>query len=234
MGQPTLDERFRKAYPTRPEDERQKWMTSAEQRFVLWGLKEGWSAARIGRVLGVNEATVRRFRNRFSEDPKVLLQLGLYEMVGRARDDEFRCLVCGDYVIGRRTVEEHIVDHYSGWLNDQPMMPLAGHRALSGRFDLDAGARAAGHRAAGPPQSAESVRISQTTRDSQEEDVLEDLVGRALTRIARRRQEYERLVDEGGAAERRPHQDRELEARTTIQAESGSEESDDQRRQDEL
>ena len=112
MPKPTLDERFRKGPPTRSADEHHRWMTSDERRFILWGLKEGWSAARIGRGLGVNEATVRRFRARFSSDPTVLLQLGLYEMVGRAGDDEYRCLICGDQLLGRKETERHVLRHY--------------------------------------------------------------------------------------------------------------------------
>ena len=112
MTQPTLDERFRKGPPIRGSEERRKWMTSDERRFLLWGLKEGWSAARISRALGVNEATVRRFRNRITQEPDVLLQLALYEMVGRVKDDEYRCLVCSDQLLGRTTVERHVLRHY--------------------------------------------------------------------------------------------------------------------------
>ncbi len=112
MPQPTIDERFREGPPTRGAQDRHKWMNSDERRFVLWGLKEGWSAARIGRALGVNEATVRRFRKRFSQDPELLLELGLYEMLGRAQDDEYRCLVCGDQVVGQLAVKRHILSHF--------------------------------------------------------------------------------------------------------------------------
>ena len=112
MPQQTLEERFRHAPPTRGAFEKHRWMVSEEQRFVLWGIKEGWSAARIGRALGVNEATVRRFRSRFTQEPNVLLELRLYEMVGRARDDEYRCLVCGDQLLSRRTIEGHVLGHY--------------------------------------------------------------------------------------------------------------------------
>jgi IS30 family transposase len=41
-------------------------MNAEERRFVVWGIKEGWSAASIGRALGVNEATVRRNRRRLA------------------------------------------------------------------------------------------------------------------------------------------------------------------------
>lgn len=113
MTQPSLDERYRDRPPTRASQDQHRWMTSDEHRFVLWGLKEGWSAARIGRALGVNEATVRRFRARFKKDPQTLLKLGLHEMVGSASDDEYRCLVCEDHVIGRQHVDRHIIAHYA-------------------------------------------------------------------------------------------------------------------------
>ena len=50
MAQLTLDERYRKGAPARKRQDRHTWMTSDERRFILWGIKEGWSAARIGRA----------------------------------------------------------------------------------------------------------------------------------------------------------------------------------------
>lgn len=112
MPQPTLDERFREAAPTRSAQDVHAWLNAEEERFIVWALRERWSAARIGRALGVNEATVRRFRRRFWHDPRLLLKLGLYEMAGRTREDAFRCLVCGDRVRKRREVERHILAHF--------------------------------------------------------------------------------------------------------------------------
>ena len=108
----TLDERFREGAPTRSAQDAHAWLNAEEERFILWALKERWSAARIGRALGVNEATVRRFRRRFWQEPRRLLELGLYEMAGRTREDVFRCLICGDRVRKRREVERHILRHY--------------------------------------------------------------------------------------------------------------------------
>ena len=112
MARPTLDERFYDSYPTRGADEYHAWLNAEEQRFILWGLKEKWSAARIGRALNINEVTVRRFRNRVWDRPKLLLELGLYEKVGSASDDEFRCLVCGERVERRPIAEHHLINHY--------------------------------------------------------------------------------------------------------------------------
>ncbi len=112
MPQPTLDERFQSGPPTRGADEFHNWLSAEERRFILWALNERWSARRIGRALGVNEATVRRFRRSFWENPDLLLELRLHEMVGRARDQEFRCLVCADHVLGRQEVERHVLRHF--------------------------------------------------------------------------------------------------------------------------
>ena len=112
MPQPTLDERFREGAPTRSAQDVHAWLNAEEERFIVWALKERWSAARIGRALGVNEATVRRFRRRFWQEPRLLLELGLYEMGGRTKEDVFRCLICGDRVRKRREVERHILRHY--------------------------------------------------------------------------------------------------------------------------
>ena len=112
VPQPTLDEKFAESPPTRGPEDTHAWLNAEEKRYILWGLKEHRSAARIGRALGVNEATVRRFRKRFWQRPELLLDLGLSEMVGRARDDEFRCLVCGDHLTLRREMQRHILRHY--------------------------------------------------------------------------------------------------------------------------
>ncbi len=112
MPQPTFDERFREKYPTRSFDDRHGWLNAEEQRFILWGLKERWSAARIGRALGVNEATVRRFRNRCWDQPGLLLELGLYEMVGHPNEAQFRCLVCADRIVTRIAAQRHVLSHY--------------------------------------------------------------------------------------------------------------------------
>ena len=108
----TLDERFRGGPPTRRPADQHAWLNAEERRFILWALRERWSAARTGRALGVNEATIRRFRRRYWADPRLLLELGLYEMAGRSTEDYFRCLVCGDRVRERREVERHILRHY--------------------------------------------------------------------------------------------------------------------------
>ncbi len=87
-------------------------MTAEECRFILWGLKERWSAARIGRALGVNEATVRRFRRSFWGEPERLLELSLFEMVGRAKNHEFNCLVCAEKVETKSKTERLVLSHF--------------------------------------------------------------------------------------------------------------------------
>ena len=98
MPQPTLDERFREGAPTRSAQDVHAWLNAEEERFIVWALKERWSAARI--------------RRRFWQEPRLLLELGLYEMAGRTREDVYRCLVCGDRVRKRREVERHILAHF--------------------------------------------------------------------------------------------------------------------------
>ena len=112
MPRPTLDDSFRTGPPRRSPEEYHGWMTAEERRFILWGLKEHWSAARIGRALGVNEATVRRFRSSFWADPERLLELGLFEMVGRAKDQEFKCLVCEEKVESKSKIQRHVFGHF--------------------------------------------------------------------------------------------------------------------------
>ena len=237
MTQPTLDERFAKKQPRRRTQDRQGWMTSNERRFVLWGLKEGWSAARIGRSLGVNEATVRRFRTRFSQDPQLLLKLSLYEMVGRAKDDEYRCLVCGDQIIRRQAVERHILLHYldeskvsptlpadfeeqraTTWKDDTlkprereaiqsapskssllpPIHPRAALRSPSSRGSAS-GMATGGENAPGSPgtPSGSQVKAGELTASTS----TEDLVNKALSRIARQSEELKRLFEDRDASD---------------------------------
>jgi len=112
MPRPTLDDSFRSGPPRRSPEEYHGWMTAEECRFILWGLKEGWSAARIGRALGVNEATVRRYRRSFWGEPERLLELSLFEMVGRAKNQEFKCLVCEEKVETKSKTERHVLSHF--------------------------------------------------------------------------------------------------------------------------
>jgi hypothetical protein len=67
----------------------------------------------------VNEATVRWFCAKFTKDPSVLLQLGLFEVISRAKNDEYRCLVCGDQIIGRLEVNQHVLHHFL----EEPAVP---------------------------------------------------------------------------------------------------------------
>ena len=85
---------------------------AGERRFILWGLKERWPATRVAAQLGVNEATVRKFRQNYLQDPALVLELGLYEMAGKLVDDEFKCLVCEDRVSTRQETERHVLRHF--------------------------------------------------------------------------------------------------------------------------
>ena len=112
MPKQTLDQLFREGRPTRSSAQHHSWLTAPERRFILWGLKERWPAARIAAELGVNEATVRRFRNRYWDEPKRILELDLYEMVGRAKDEEYKCLVCEERVVAQREMQRHVLGHF--------------------------------------------------------------------------------------------------------------------------
>ena len=50
-------------------------------------------------------------------------------MVGRAREDEFRCLVCGDHVIERPKVNRHILLHF---LDKSQVRPAVTSREQAG------------------------------------------------------------------------------------------------------
>ena len=112
MPKPTLDESFAHNLPSRGLEQRQGWLTAGERRFILWGLKERWPATKIATQLGVNEATVRKFRQNYLQDPALILDLGLYEMAGKLVDDEFKCLVCEDRVSTRQETERHVLRHF--------------------------------------------------------------------------------------------------------------------------
>jgi hypothetical protein len=129
MPKPTLDQSFPEGRPTRAPAQHHSWLTAQERRFILWGLKERWPAARIAADLRVNEATVRRFRNRFWEDPGEILELGPYEMVGRAKDEEYRCLVCEERVVSPRGVQRHVLSHFVDQVRVDRHLPRASKRS---------------------------------------------------------------------------------------------------------
>ena len=62
--------------------------------------------------MGVNEATVRRFRNRYWDEPNLVLDLDLFEMVGRAKDEECKCLVCEERIVAQREMQRHVLGHF--------------------------------------------------------------------------------------------------------------------------
>ena len=128
MPKPNLDQLFRERLPTRDSTQRHNWLTAQERRFILWGLKERWPAARVADALGVNEATVRRYRDKYWDDPGLILELDLYEMVGRARDEEYRCLVCEERVITQREVPLHLLTHFLEPVHVDRFLPRARKR----------------------------------------------------------------------------------------------------------
>ena len=40
------------------------------------------------------------------------MELDLSEMVGRAKDEEFRCLVCEERVVTQKETQRHILGHF--------------------------------------------------------------------------------------------------------------------------
>ena len=120
MPKPTLDQLFRDGRAPRDSAQYHNWLTAQDRRFILWGIKERWPAVRIADALSVNEATVRRFRKRYWDDPSLILELDLCEMMGRAKDEEYRCLVCEERVITQRGVQRHVLEHFleEQWVNE--------------------------------------------------------------------------------------------------------------------
>ena len=112
MSKQTLDQLFQDGRPTRAPAQHHSWLTALERRFILWGLKERWPASRIADALAVNEATVRRFRKRYWDEPELILELDLYEMVGRAKDEEYKCLVCEERVVTLKEMQRHVLGHF--------------------------------------------------------------------------------------------------------------------------
>ncbi len=41
-----------------------------------------------------------------------MLELSLFEMVGRAKDQEFKCLVCEERVETKSKTERHVLSHF--------------------------------------------------------------------------------------------------------------------------
>ena len=88
-------------------------MGAEEKRFVLWGLKEGWSSSDIAAVLGVYTETVAQFRAQLLKDPNTLSALAVLEL-----DEEetgaavFQCLVCSARLNSRSLADRHAFAHF--------------------------------------------------------------------------------------------------------------------------
>ncbi len=128
MPKSTLDQLFGEGYPNRAPAQNHSWLTAQERRFILWGQKERWPATRIASALGVNEATVRRFRSRYWNEPGLILELDLSDMVGRAKDEEFRCLVCEERMVTQREMQRHILGHFLDEQQVNEFLPKARKR----------------------------------------------------------------------------------------------------------
>ena len=89
-----------------------RWMNAEEKRFVLWGFKEEWSSSRIAQALGVNEATVRRFRAKFVKAPNTLFDLNVGETIENPTGVAFRCLVCAATIEGLDDFDRHVIAHF--------------------------------------------------------------------------------------------------------------------------
>ena len=109
----TLDERFREGPPSRGEDSSRARMGIEEKRFVLWGLKEGWSYSDIAAVLGVYTETVGQFRDQLLKDPNTLSALAVLELDKEGTGGTvFQCLVCAARLNSRSLVDRHAFAHF--------------------------------------------------------------------------------------------------------------------------
>lgn len=205
MAQQTLDQRFANGPPSRGEGESHRRMTSTEHRYILWGIKEGWSAARIGRSLGVNEATVRRFRAKFTKDPAVLLQLGLFEIVGRARDDEYRCLVCGDQIVGRSEIERHIRAHFLDEIDaaEAPRDAASPDRVVGSEANEQPDVESAPYSAspAATPQVGAAGDMESLVSQIRSNPALAKMLSDALDQVARNEREVQAAPEEDSRPE---------------------------------
>ena len=42
----------------------------------------------------------------------MVLELDLFEMVGRAKDEEYKCLVCEERVVAHRGIQRHVLSYF--------------------------------------------------------------------------------------------------------------------------
>lgn len=99
----------------RPTDERRRYLSKAEKRFIAYRLAEGDTCRAIGLAMGVSEATVRSFKRRLLSDAGILLDCGFSVPVNIAlnRKDKLRwfCRYCRDLRKTPMGAGRHAIEH---------------------------------------------------------------------------------------------------------------------------
>ncbi len=80
-----------------------------DKLFILWGRSQGVSQLEISKRLPASWNTVHAYIDRVRRDPRVALDLGLYQRVGQKR---FACGFCGQFRPTERGMERHVLAHF--------------------------------------------------------------------------------------------------------------------------
>ena len=101
-------------------------LTRLDKLFILWCRYEGISKLDIAKRLPAARNTVNSYIERVRIDPRVALDLGLYE---RLRQKQYVCGFCGQFRPAERAMERHVLAHFLPYV-------VARDRNLGGRRRL--------------------------------------------------------------------------------------------------
>ena len=101
-------------------------LTRLDKLFILWCRYQGISKLDISKRLPAAANTVNSYIERVRIDPRVALDLGLYE---RRRQKQYVCGFCGQFRPTERAMERHVLAHFLPFV-------VARDRNLGGRRRL--------------------------------------------------------------------------------------------------
>ncbi len=101
-------------------------LTRLDKLFILWCKSQGVSKLDMSKRLPAARNTVHAYLERVFMDPRIALDLGMYQRLGKKR---FECGFCGQVRPAERAMERHVLAHFLPYV-------VARDRNLAGRMRL--------------------------------------------------------------------------------------------------
>ena len=84
-------------------------LTRLDKLYILWCKSQGISKLDTSKRLPAARATVSAYIERVFRDPRIALNLGLYQRLGQKK---FECGFCGQFRPTERAMERHVLTHF--------------------------------------------------------------------------------------------------------------------------